>query len=448
MRKKETPDLMQTQTYTAEPAPATLQPMKRTSLKSNFFWTLLGNSIYAASQWGILIALAKLGSPEMLGTYTLGVAICTPIFMLFNLKLAAIQVTDARNEHTYAQYVQIRFLTNWGALIVISVVLLALGYKLNTFLPVILVGIGQFALSMREIHLSRIQKDEQMHLIATSNIILAPLGLGVFVLILWASDELALAISGVMIMRFLVMFLWDRPQAHRLAKLSNESLYQGKNDWLKQLRLMKLGLSLGIVATLGSLTNNIPNYFLDHFQGREAVGYYGAMVSLLAAGTMVIAALGQSSSPRLAKYYVTNRVNFRNLAVKLVIFGLLLGILAVAIALVFGKWLLTILYTPDYARFHQTLVWLMLAGAFMYLWSFMECCLTAARFFRIQIPIYSLVVVVGVAGSRVLIPHYQLLGAAWSLSFAYGLGMLLTACAVIYAAYKPEVTYGTSYVSR
>jgi O-antigen/teichoic acid export membrane protein len=422
--------------------------MREKSLKINFCWTLLGNGIYAVSQWGVLIALAKLGNPEMLGTYILGVAICTPIFMLFNLKLAAIQVTDARNEHTYAQYVEIRFLTNLGALIVITIVLLASGYKLNTFLPVILVGIGQFALSIREIHLARIQKDEQMHLIAISNMVLALFGLGTFVLILWASGDLMLAISGLIIMRLIVMFVWDCPQAHHLAKSSEESLNQEKSDWLKRLQLIKLGLPLGVVTALGSLTNNIPNYFLEHFQDREVVGYYGALVSLLAAGAMIIGALGQSSSPRLAKYYVSNRLYFRKLAVKLAIFGLLVGILAVAIAFVFGKWLLTILYTPDYAQFHQTLVWLMLSGAFMYLWSFMECCLTAARFFRIQIPIYSFVMIVGATGAWVLVPHYGLPGAVWSLSLSYGLGMLLTGCTVIYVAYKPEVTYGINCVSK
>ena len=44
------------------------------SLKSNFAWTLSGNVVYSACQWGMLVLLAKLGTPATVAAFALAVA--------------------------------------------------------------------------------------------------------------------------------------------------------------------------------------------------------------------------------------------------------------------------------------------------------------------------------------------------------------------------------------
>jgi len=46
----------------------TTQPL---TLRRNFSWTLLGNVVYAGCQWAMLVVLAKLGTPEMVGQFAL-----------------------------------------------------------------------------------------------------------------------------------------------------------------------------------------------------------------------------------------------------------------------------------------------------------------------------------------------------------------------------------------
>jgi hypothetical protein len=36
-----------------------MQPSKPLTLRRNFSWTFLGNAVYAACQWGMMIAIAK-----------------------------------------------------------------------------------------------------------------------------------------------------------------------------------------------------------------------------------------------------------------------------------------------------------------------------------------------------------------------------------------------------
>jgi hypothetical protein len=83
----------------------------RLSLKANFSWTLAGNVFYAMSQWGMLVIIAKLGTPETVGKFSLGLAIVGPILEFANLRLRQIQATDAKREYLFGHYFALRLFT-------------------------------------------------------------------------------------------------------------------------------------------------------------------------------------------------------------------------------------------------------------------------------------------------------------------------------------------------
>ena len=74
------------------------------SLRANFRWTFAGNLIHALSHWGMLTVLARLGGPEMVGQFVLGLAVAAPIMALSMLQLRTVQVTDARGQYPFADY--------------------------------------------------------------------------------------------------------------------------------------------------------------------------------------------------------------------------------------------------------------------------------------------------------------------------------------------------------
>ena len=95
-------------------------------LRVSFSWTLAGNVIYAACQFGMLSVLAKLGSPLIVGQYALGLAITAPVFMLTNLQLRGVQATDARHEYGFADYFTLRLIsTLLGTLVILVITALA-----------------------------------------------------------------------------------------------------------------------------------------------------------------------------------------------------------------------------------------------------------------------------------------------------------------------------------
>ena len=101
-------------------ASKTFRLTKQISLRQNFYWTFAGNVIYAASSWAILIVLAKLGTPEIVGHFTLGLAVTAPIIMFTNLALRAVQSTDAHREYTFSDYLALRLLMTTMAVLLIA----------------------------------------------------------------------------------------------------------------------------------------------------------------------------------------------------------------------------------------------------------------------------------------------------------------------------------------
>ena len=113
------------------------------SLRKNFTWNLAGNIVYAGCQWGILVVLAKLTSPEMVGRFALGLAVTVPVIMLSQLQLRGVQATDARDEYAFGHYLGLRLITTALALVVIVCVVGVTDYTGNTALVILAVGVSK-----------------------------------------------------------------------------------------------------------------------------------------------------------------------------------------------------------------------------------------------------------------------------------------------------------------
>jgi O-antigen/teichoic acid export membrane protein len=95
--------------------------------------------------------------------------------------------------------------------------------------------------------------------------------------------------------------------------------------------------------------------------------------------------------------------------------ALLIGIGGVAVALVAGKFLLTLLYRPEYADHTDLLATMMVAGALTYVASMLASAVTSARSFKPQIPVLAAAASAGAISSYFLIHAYGLLGAGFAV---------------------------------
>ena len=404
-------------------------------LRRNLLWTLIGNTVYATSQWAMLILLAKLSGPELVGQFALGLAITAPVFMLTNLQLRAVQATDARQDFHHADYLALRLITTAVAWAVLVGLVFGGGFRAETALVILAFGAAKGIESVSDVVYGQFQQYERMDKIAISMMIKGVLALGALGLAAALTGRTVWAIVGLAASWAAVLLAYDLPVSAALRLDSSAGALPLRPRWSRArlLRLTWLALPLGIVMMLISLIANIPRYFIEAELGERALGIFTAIAYLMVVGNTVVFALGQAASPRLARQFAAGEHEaFRALLLRLAGLALGGGGIAIALALGWGRVILRALYTAEYAQRADVFVWLTIAAAVGAVASFLGYGMTAARRFRVQAPLFAFVVLVTTFASALLIPRQGLLGAALATTIG-ATAQLLGSAWVIYA---------------
>jgi O-antigen/teichoic acid export membrane protein len=372
----------------------------------------------------MLSALAKLGTPEMVGRYALGLAVTGPVVMLSNLQLRGVLATDANEEYRLSDYLTLRVVTSVAALLAVVILILCSSYRRSTAFVILGVAVAKTFESVSDIVYGYLQHHERMDRIAQSMMIRGLLGMvalwfGLLITgsVLVGVVGMAAVWGGILVLFDLRGLRRDAPDVPPIATLLHPATMRWQSVW----RLAVVAAPLGVVMMLVSLNVNLPRYAIQHYGGERSLGVFAAVAYTMVAGTTIISALAQSATPRLAQYYATGQVaGFWSLMVKLLLVGLALGIAGIGIALSAGAYMLRILFRPEYAASANVLSWMMGAAAVSYLASFLGFGLTAARRFNVQLALYALVSAVVALASFALVPRYGLVGAAWAMTLGAG----------------------------
>ena len=403
------------------------------SLGRNISWTLVGNAVYAAFQWAMLVLLARLASPEVVGQYSLALAVSAPVYMALNLQLRGVQATDAAQEFHFGDYLTLRLVTTVLALLIL--IFLIRDYAAEVRLVIGLIGLSKAFESISDVLYGRMQARERMDIIARSTLIKGPLSLLTLLLgFLWG--ELPGAAGALAAGWLLLLLAYDLPNARRLSTAQDLQLGGISMMW----RLFKVAFPLGLVMGLLSLSTNIPRYEIESTLDTSALGIFSALAYLMVALGVVVGAVGQAASPRLARYAADSEISsFWRLLGRMLLGGLLIGLAGVVGALLFGRSVLQLLYGAVYAQNLPLFVWLMVAAAFSYLAAFMGFGMTAARRFREQVPLFALMAGLLWLLSRWLVPGYGLIGAAWA-TLAANIFQLLGSGLILFLAFRSRST--------
>lgn len=397
-------------------------------LSANFLWTAAGNAVYAACLWGLLSVLAKLGSAEMVGDYVLALALTAPVVMFTELQLREVQATDAQRRYSFADYLGLRLIAASIAFAVIVAMAVAMGYQGDTLLVILAVGLSKAIESVSDTFHGLLQQQERMDRAAKSLMIKGPLSLAVLAAALRLTGSVFWGALGLALSWAAVLLGYDLPsgrlvlrQVHRvgvstLGPSGGQAVIRPRWEMRTLCSLAWLALPLGFARVLTSLNANIPRYSLEIYLGRRELGIFAAMAYLKTVGDVVVTALGRSASPRLARHYAAGEgAAFGRLVLGLVGAGLALGAAGLAVALVAGRQILTLVYQPEFAAHADVLAWLMAAAAISYVASFLGYGMMAARYVKVQFPL-----LVATAGTTALacvwlVPAHGLRGAAMAL---------------------------------
>jgi O-antigen/teichoic acid export membrane protein len=391
-------------------------PVQQPRLSAGICWTLTGNTMYAGCQWAIIAVIAKLGSPEMVGQFALALAILAPLMMFTNLQLRVIQATDVAADFLIGDFLGLRALTTAAAVLTSLGILLLDRLRGPAAAVLLWIAIAKSAESFSDILYGLFQRHEHLDIMGRSLILKGLVSLALLSAVMYVTHSTAMAAAALAISWLAVFALYDLP--HGRAVLSRAQITAGLLPcWRpgKLRALMAIGLPMGLVMALTSVTVSIPRYFLQHSSGAAGLGIFAAVAYISIAGTTIVNAVGQATVSRLAVHYAKNRRLFVKWLAGLILTGLAVGAAGVLMAFGAGREILTILYNAEYGKYADVMVLVMVAGALTYIASFLGYGMTAARQFPEQVPVVVASCAVTASACVWLVPRWSLKGAAIAL---------------------------------
>ena len=411
-----------------EPAATGANPDGGISLRTNMQWALVGNVVYAACQWGVLIVLAKLGTPEAVGQFALGLAITAPIMLFANLQLGALQATDAKRDFRFGHYLALRIVTSALALVVIAGIAIGIGSNRVTAAVVLVVGVAKAFEAISDAYHGLMHQHRRMDRVAWSLMLKGSLSVLAVTAWLYLDGSVtgaAVALAATWGLLFVGYDLRSPAWLRKVEPDCSEDSFVPCWDWTILGKLAWQALPLGVRVMLFTLSLNIPRYFVEDYLGAEPLGIFAALAYVTVVGQVVSNALGQAAAPRLASHYAAGEIRaFRLLVLKLAGAGAVVGVAGVLLAIVAGKPILVLLYKPEYAEHADLFTWIM-AGAGI--WCVTIMFVTAANAARRQASqaFAGVAVMIATLGSSaILIRSQGLTGAATASVIGGAVGVI------------------------
>ena len=391
--------------------------MKRLSLRRGFSWTLVGNTYYAVCQWGVLVIIARFTSPEDVGVFALALAIVTPVFMLTNLQLRAIQATDARGEHPTSRYVWLRVITSSVATLTVMGISFVAGFSDTARQVVWIMATAKVLESLSDVLYGRFQQLERLDWVSRSLILRGTTTLVMTLLVVALTGHLVAVAAAITVSNAIALLGHDVLTALRYRVLVRAGTGWARTELNGMLHLLRSGLPLGFAMMLSSANTSLPRVVIERIVGERELGLFAATAYFVVAGGTIVTALGQAVAPRLSQYYARAEAwKARQLLRRLASSGAAVGGIGVAVAMTAGPLILTAAYGQDYASEAPLLVWLMIYGAVSYVASAFGFGMTAARRFLPQLPIAGITLLVTLVLSILLVPRMGAPGAAIALT--------------------------------
>ena len=388
-------------------------------LGKNLFWGVSGNVVFALTQWFVLIALARLGSPEDVGMLTIVTALVTPIFVFGDLAMNDAHTVDDLSEFRRADYFALRIVGAASAAIAcVGASLFLFGEEAPLLAAALAFVVVKFIGSQMQLNHGVFQREQRVDLLARSNVTRGILGAFVFAVVFWATQSLWVALLGQAIVWVSVLSLVDRRYLARLGVTDRfRSVFTTRPGTLFRLFLWLLPLAL--TALLVNATISVPRLALGATADLAAVGIFGAIAFIDTGFGVAINAIGFASASRLrAAVRRGNRRRFLLLSLSLVALTSAIGGTLFGIGLLFGEEILTLLYGSAYVDISVFTV-IIAATSLRSAFAPLQVALTAGHVLWRRFFINVVAFACTLAAALILVPDQGAFGAA--LSFMIGI---------------------------
>lgn len=371
-------------------------------------WSFVGNAVFALSQWALVTIIARFGTSEDLGIYSIALALTAPLVLFFNFQLRVILATDTQREINFSQYLGGRIIHLTFSYIIIIPIALIYGQDVKTTLVILVIGLVKYIESLSDIIMGYFQKVSRIELIGKSQILR-----GVYTVVLVGgiyilTNNILLSTVGMLVVMVTRFYLFD------IKKVKKYTTVKPVFD-KSVARLAKLGFPLGVTSLIVSLNTNIPRYLLDYFMGADFVGVFSALYYILIAGNMVITPISLLAAPKIAFAYNSDKKKFVRVIFTLVMSGTFVFFIIFLPVYFKSELILSLVYGHEYSVYGDSFILITSSLFFSIVNSFFNLAIISARRLAIKPFLDFLVMLITLTVGFYFINTYGLVGAALTL---------------------------------
>ena len=418
--------------------------MRALSLPRSVGWAVAATALQLVGQMGLLIVLVRLGSAQVLGEFSLGQALATPVVTLLGMQLRIVKATDAAGRYLDSDYFAVSFLGAVAGLAGSGLLGWGAGYSTLVVAVTLGIALGKGTESIEGVVHGYFQRHGRFDRVAQSRgvrAVLGPLfaGVGFAVTGDALGAALGLAVGGLLTLNFEMN---QMKRAYRAWGATDSLLPRRPHRFSAFKSLAFAGLPLGLTSTIASLISVGPRYIIDHFHGTVALGHFATVSYLYVAFSQAAVPIAGVIAPRLADdAHARRKGHFR-----LMLAGAALGLTVVAMlgwlgAHLFGRQVLDLLFGPGFGEHARVLEWLMVASVASNITAVIRAGLSSLGRFTAQVPLAVVGATAAIAGCLWWIPDHGIIGAAWGLLVGRA-AQLLVMAVVLWGAQR--VVFGTS----
>ncbi len=313
--------------------------MKEKSTLANIFYNSFGTMFYYGCQWLTTLLVVRLSGYQDAGVYSIAMTFTAAFAILALYNTRQYQVADVSGEYSDRTYIHSRYLA-----MAIAFLICFAGLFFNSYTPyqwgaILLYMLFKCVEAWVDVYHGIDQKNGRMDYVCYSYIMRGILMLGGFCGILYATQNLVLAISGITALTGIIAVCYDRHVAQRFIP-QNESA-----DPAALKKLMLAMIPLVIVAVTNNLSISLPKYFLDRYYGETALGFYSSvatpsMIVQVGAQTVFIPLI----RPLADRLKENDRKGFLGILKTVGIVFAILSVLALIASALFGEGFLTLVF--------------------------------------------------------------------------------------------------------
>lgn len=328
---------------------------KKVSVQKSILWNSAGSMVYLLTQWLITILVVRLAGVSAAGDFTLAMSVNNIFYSIAMQGIRNYQVSDVKGKYRDGTYVCSRIMACTFSVVVCVVYCLIIGYNAEQKICIVVYCLFKMAEALYDVYAGICQKYWRMDYIGKSWMLKGIVTFLAFLITLYLSSDLILAILSMIIVSVCCIMFYDMPRVRELADIT--MVWKDRNNIL----LIKECMPLLCYMILSTTFPTIPRLFLERELGSYALGIYGSVST-----PTLIVQMGASYifSPFMTlfaeQYNDKNEKAFKTNLKKCFMAIGALGIVSLVGGAVLGKWGLNLLYGQEVAAYDLLLLPLIL----------------------------------------------------------------------------------------